>query len=78
MERLTRSSVLVIGMGGLGLELSKNIVLAGVKNIGIYDPAQLTMWDLGSQVIWRLLLSFLPKIRSLGLELPERRLVWAS
>ena len=33
MKRMANASVLIYGMGGLGIEIAKNIVLAGIKVI---------------------------------------------
>lgn len=35
--RLRASRVLIIGLGGLGSEVAKNIILAGVKSIHFMD-----------------------------------------
>ncbi|CAL9700275.1 unnamed protein product [Knipowitschia caucasica] len=48
MQQMARSSVFLSGMGGLGVEIAKNIVLAGVKAITIHDTKQCETWDLGS------------------------------
>ena len=39
MRRMETSSVLICGMKGLGIELAKNVVLAGVRSVTINDPA---------------------------------------
>lgn len=44
-NRLRQSSVLVIGICGLGSEVSKNIVLAGVREVTILDHTSLTEHD---------------------------------
>eukprot|EP00041_Stephanoeca_diplocostata_P036480 m.1334633 g.1334633 ORF g.1334633 m.1334633 type:complete len:1101 (-) comp24875_c1_seq8:1780-5082(-) len=49
MQRLARSNVLVCGAGGTGVEIAKNIVLAGVKSLTIQDTRPTTMFDLGTQ-----------------------------
>jgi ubiquitin-activating enzyme E1 len=49
MSRMSRASVLVSGMGGLGVEIAKNLVLAGVKNVTIHDESSVTLDDLASQ-----------------------------
>ena len=51
--RLRTSSVLVIGARGLGAELCKNIVLAGVRSVTLLDHALLTPADLGSRFLGR-------------------------
>ncbi|KAH8025950.1 hypothetical protein HPB51_014283 [Rhipicephalus microplus] len=50
MVRLAQSDVLIVGMGGLGVEIAKNVVLAGVKSVTIYDEQVCTGVDLSSQV----------------------------
>jgi ubiquitin-activating enzyme E1 len=66
MKRMAASNVLVVGIQGLGVEigatflifrcldiksfLAKNIVLAGVKSVTIFDPEPVTIQDLSSQV----------------------------
>ncbi|KAL3171993.1 hypothetical protein MRX96_043671 [Rhipicephalus microplus] len=49
MVRLAQSDVLIVGMGGLGVEIAKNVVLAGVKSVTIYDEQVCTGVDLSSQ-----------------------------
>ncbi|XP_012944645.1 ubiquitin-like modifier-activating enzyme 6 [Aplysia californica] len=53
MHRMANSSVLVYGLGGLGVEIAKNVVLAGVKSLTVQDPKNATMQDLGSQFFLR-------------------------
>lgn len=50
MQRMAGSSVLIMGLGGLGVEIAKNIILAGVKSVTLYDPTPATYYDLSSQV----------------------------
>ena len=50
MKRMAVSSVLVSGMGGLGVEIAKNIVLGGVKSVTIHDDTVTSWSDLSSQV----------------------------
>jgi ubiquitin-activating enzyme E1 len=38
-------------MKGLGVEVAKNVVLAGVKSVTIYDPDVIQLAHLSSQVI---------------------------
>ena len=47
--RLRAAKVLVIGMSGLGAEVTKNIVLAGVKSLTMMDGSVATKEDLCSQ-----------------------------
>ena len=50
MRRMAASNVLVSGMGGLGVEIAKNIVLGGVKSVTIHDETAAGWSDLSSQV----------------------------
>ncbi|KAE8375572.1 ubiquitin-activating enzyme E1 [Aspergillus bertholletiae] len=49
MKRMGTSNVLVVGLKGLGVEIAKNIALAGVKSLTLYDPAPVAISDLSSQ-----------------------------
>jgi ubiquitin-activating enzyme E1 len=53
MKRMSASNVLVVGLKGLGVEIAKNIALAGVKSLTLYDPAPATIADLSSQFFLR-------------------------
>ncbi|XP_028399059.1 ubiquitin-like modifier-activating enzyme 6 [Dendronephthya gigantea] len=53
MEKMAVSNVLVSGLGGLGVELAKNVVLAGVKSITLHDTRTASISDLGSQFYLR-------------------------
>eukprot|EP00501_MAST-03F_sp_TOSAG23-6_P001867 GSMAST32.ASY1.ANO1.1945.1 assembled CDS len=48
-RRMQGSDVLIAGLGGVGVEIAKNIILAGVKSVSLYDdePSQFT--DMSSQ-----------------------------
>jgi len=60
---MSASSVLVVGLNGLGCEigthsqaffvlmLAKNVILAGVKSVTLYDPTPVQMSDLSTQVV---------------------------
>jgi len=48
MRRMAQSSVFVSGFGGLGIEIAKNIALAGVKSLVLHDTKILTWLDLGT------------------------------
>jgi ubiquitin-activating enzyme E1 len=50
-KRLSESNVLIVGLRGLGVEIAKNIILAGVKSVGLLDNAPVQISDLGAQVI---------------------------
>lgn len=49
MKRMGSSNVLVVGMRGLGVEIAKNIALAGVKSLTLFDPKPAAIQDLSSQ-----------------------------
>ncbi|XP_029000723.1 ubiquitin-like modifier-activating enzyme 6 [Betta splendens] len=53
MHQMAQSSVFLSGMGGLGIEIAKNIVLAGVKTVTLHDTKQCEMLDLGSNFFIR-------------------------
>eukprot|EP01065_Artemidia_motanka_P024958 TRINITY_DN29891_c0_g1_i1.p1 TRINITY_DN29891_c0_g1~~TRINITY_DN29891_c0_g1_i1.p1 ORF type:complete len:978 (+),score=192.25 TRINITY_DN29891_c0_g1_i1:243-3176(+) len=48
MRTLGRSSVLVVGVGGLGVEVAKNLILTGVATVSLHDAGVVTEFDLGS------------------------------
>uniref|UniRef100_A0A8B9MH24 E1 ubiquitin-activating enzyme n=1 Tax=Accipiter nisus TaxID=211598 RepID=A0A8B9MH24_9AVES len=47
MQKMAQSHVFLSGIGGLGVEIAKNIILAGVKALTVHDTKQCTKWDLG-------------------------------
>ncbi|ODV63952.1 E1 ubiquitin-activating protein UBA1 [Ascoidea rubescens DSM 1968] len=49
MVKMQSSSVLIIGLKGLGVEIAKNIVLAGVKRLCLYDPEPSQVLDQSTQ-----------------------------
>jgi len=49
MLRMSQSNVLIIGLRGLGVEIAKNVILAGVKSVTLYDPELTQLSDLSSQ-----------------------------
>jgi ubiquitin-activating enzyme E1 len=49
MKRMGSSNVLVVGLRGLGVEIAKNIALAGVKSLTLFDPKPAAIQDLSSQ-----------------------------
>lgn len=53
MKKMATSNVLIVGMKGLGVEIAKNVALAGVKSVTIYDPDLVTIQDLSSQFFLR-------------------------
>lgn len=48
MRAMAKSAVLIIGCDGLGVEIAKNVILAGVKSVTIYDPTRATCADQSS------------------------------
>lgn len=46
---MQNSNVLIIGLKGLGLEIAKNVILAGVKSVTVWDPASAEISDLSTQ-----------------------------
>ncbi|TFY80751.1 hypothetical protein EWM64_g3261 [Hericium alpestre] len=53
MKRMAASNVLIVGLEGLGVEIAKNIVLAGVKSVTLFDPEPVRIQDLSSQFFLR-------------------------
>ncbi|KAF2458969.1 putative ubiquitin-protein ligase [Lineolata rhizophorae] len=53
MKRMSASNVLIAGLRGLGTEVAKNIALAGVKSLTLYDPNPAKIADLSSQFFLR-------------------------
>ncbi|GAB1603006.1 ubiquitin-like modifier-activating enzyme 6 [Argonauta hians] len=54
MKKMAQTSVLLYGVGGLGIEIAKNIVLAGIKSLTIHDDKISSVADLGTQFFLRL------------------------
>uniref|UniRef100_A0A5B6ZPN1 E1 ubiquitin-activating enzyme n=1 Tax=Davidia involucrata TaxID=16924 RepID=A0A5B6ZPN1_DAVIN len=52
MRRLFASNILVSGMQGLGAEIAKNLVLAGVKSVTLHDEGNVELWDLSANFIF--------------------------
>eukprot|EP00048_Salpingoeca_helianthica_P014002 m.213019 g.213019 ORF g.213019 m.213019 type:complete len:1298 (-) comp15572_c0_seq2:162-4055(-) len=48
MLKLTSLRVLIVGLRGVGVEVAKNVILAGVHTICVYDPEPVELRDLGS------------------------------
>ena len=40
--------VFLIGLRGVGIEVAKNLILAGPKKVALFDPAPVRIEDLGS------------------------------
>ncbi|XP_075977799.1 ubiquitin-like activating enzyme 1 [Anticarsia gemmatalis] len=49
MRRMASSDVLISGLGGLGVEVAKNVILGGVKSVTLHDERNCTIADLSSQ-----------------------------
>ncbi|KAF2108059.1 hypothetical protein BDV96DRAFT_588146 [Lophiotrema nucula] len=49
MKRMGSSNILVAGLRGLGVEIAKNIALAGVKSLTLFDPRPAAIADLSAQ-----------------------------
>ncbi|KAK6459665.1 uncharacterized protein RJT20DRAFT_125008 [Scheffersomyces xylosifermentans] len=49
MLKMQNASVLIVGLKGLGVEIAKNVALAGVKSLALYDPEPVSLQDLSSQ-----------------------------
>ncbi|NP_001312902.1 ubiquitin-activating enzyme E1 1-like [Nicotiana tabacum] len=52
MRRLFASNVLASGLQGLGAEIAKNLILAGVKSVTLHDEGNVELWDLSSNFIF--------------------------
>ena len=50
MRKMGSSNILISGMKGLGVEVAKDVVLAGVKSVTIHDPDKVELSHLSSQV----------------------------
>lgn len=48
-RRMAESDVLICGLNGLGVEVAKNIILAGVKSVTLLDTTPASWADLASQ-----------------------------
>ncbi|KAM7265775.1 hypothetical protein ACFE04_003458 [Oxalis oulophora] len=52
MRRMFASNVLVSGLQGLGAEIAKNLILAGVKSVTLHDEGVVELWDLSSNFVF--------------------------
>jgi ubiquitin-activating enzyme E1 len=48
MQKMAKSSVLIVGCDGLGVEIAKNVILAGVKAVQLYDPTPCAFSDMSA------------------------------
>ncbi|CAG8556263.1 1888_t:CDS:10 [Funneliformis caledonium] len=53
MKKMGSSNVLIVGLKGLGVEIAKNVVLAGVKSVTLHDPELVRISDLSTQFFLR-------------------------
>lgn len=49
MRRMADADVLISGIGGLGVEIAKNVILSGVKSVTLHDEQVCSIEDLSSQ-----------------------------
>jgi ubiquitin-activating enzyme E1 len=49
MKSMSNSNILISGIGGLGLEIAKCIILGGVKSVTIHDTKKTELSDLSTQ-----------------------------
>jgi ubiquitin-activating enzyme E1 len=49
MAKITATDVLIVGLRGLGVEIAKNVILAGVGSVTLYDNDPVHIADLSSQ-----------------------------
>jgi len=47
--RMGVANVLIVGLNGVGVEVAKNVILAGVKSVTLHDDAPASALDLASQ-----------------------------
>lgn len=48
MGKLIKMNTIIVGMRGLGVEVAKNLILAGPKSVSLYDPTLVALNDLGA------------------------------
>eukprot|EP00096_Caligus_rogercresseyi_P005507 TRINITY_DN210_c0_g1_i2.p1 TRINITY_DN210_c0_g1~~TRINITY_DN210_c0_g1_i2.p1 ORF type:complete len:1077 (+),score=356.07 TRINITY_DN210_c0_g1_i2:323-3553(+) len=48
MRKMASSDVLLVGCGGLGVEIAKNVILGGVKSVSLYDPVIVSKADMSA------------------------------
>ena len=49
MKKMATSDILISGLGGLGVEIAKNIILGGVRSVTLHDVSTCQASDLASQ-----------------------------
>lgn len=53
MRKMASSDVLISGLGGLGVEIAKNVILGGVKTVTLHDTKNASNKDLATQFFLR-------------------------
>lgn len=53
MRKMAASNILICGLGGLGVEVAKDLILGGVKSVTLQDHRTTTYQDLSSQFFLR-------------------------
>lgn len=54
MKRMAKTSILIAGANGLGIEIAKNVILGGLKQVTLYDNKVTQYSDLSSQVCFNI------------------------
>eukprot|EP01130_Rhizamoeba_saxonica_P004395 TRINITY_DN1799_c0_g3_i1.p1 TRINITY_DN1799_c0_g3~~TRINITY_DN1799_c0_g3_i1.p1 ORF type:complete len:1047 (-),score=255.67 TRINITY_DN1799_c0_g3_i1:38-3178(-) len=49
MNNLGKSSIFISGLGGVGVEIAKNVILAGPKKVTLHDTKETSLLDLSTQ-----------------------------
>ena len=62
-RRMMSSRAVVVGLSGLGVEVAKNIILAGISSVVLCDPEKPTSFDLGGNFYLTCLLYTSPSPR---------------
>ena len=52
-RKMGNSTVLIIGLRGLGVEIAKNVILAGVKGVVLHDDQPVEIADLSAQFYFK-------------------------
>jgi molybdopterin-synthase adenylyltransferase len=71
MTELTNDSVLIVGVGGLGVPAAMALVRAGVRKLGLIDPDPIELSNLARQVIYRVSDLGKPKVVAAARRLSE-------
>lgn len=48
MKKLRHLKILILNLRGLGIEIAKNIILAGPNKVSVFDPELVSINDLGA------------------------------